>query len=354
MARAAACAASEARPATYQCNGNRIGLAHEPRCATAERLGRDFVLTAVEAERLAWAAPSGPQRIAITGASGMIGSALGRFLAEGGHQVLPLVRGKGNGVNWDPEQGTIDARALEGIDAVVHLAGEPIAGKPWTPEFQAHALRSREAGTLLIARTIAGLERPPKVFVSASAVGYYGDGGDQWLDEASPSGSGYLAEVCRRWEAATEPAAKIRTVRARIGLVLSLAGGPLVDILKPFRLGVGGAFGEGRQYMPWIAINDAVGALHHAIFDPALQGAVNLVAPHPERNRDFARILGRVLRRPSFATAPAFALRAILGTQKANELLLMGQRLRPARLEQASFRFSYPELEPALRHLLGR
>ena len=312
------------------------------------------MLTAVDAERLAWASPSGPQRIAITGASGMIGSALGRFLARGGHEVLPLVRGKGNGINWDPEQGTIDARALEGIDAVVHLAGEPIAGKPWTPEFQAHALRSREDGTLLIARTLAGLGRPPKVFVSASAVGYYGDGGDQWLDETSPSGSGYLAEVCRRWEAATEPAAKIRTVRARIGLVLSLAGGPLVEILKPFRLGVGGAFGGGQQFMPWIIIDDVVGALHHAIFDPALGGAVNLVAPQPERSRDFARILGRVLGRPSFVGAPAFALKAILGAPKATELLLFGQRLKPAQLERTGFRFLHAELEPALRYLLGK
>jgi uncharacterized protein (TIGR01777 family) len=316
-------------------------------------------VTAIDCERIAWAAPQGAKRIAISGATGMIGTALARFLTLGGHQVMALRRAGGrgdgrDGIAWDPERGTIDSAGLEGIDAVVHLAGEPIAAKPWTEAFRAKALHSREAGTLLLARTLAALNRPPRVFVSATAVGYYGDGGEAWLDENSPNGSGYLAEVCRRWEAATEPAASIRTVRTRIGLVLSLAGGPLPEIARPFHFGVGGPFSRGTQFMPWIGVDDAVGALHRAIFDESLSGAVNVVAPTPERNRDFARTLGRVLRRPSLASAPAFALKTILGAQKAEELLLFGQRVRPSKLEAAGFTFLHRELEPALRHLLGR
>jgi uncharacterized protein len=260
------------------------------------KLARAFAyrhaVTAIDNERIAWALPSGKQRIAITGATGLIGTALGRFLTLGGHDVIPLVRSKARGIAWDPERGTIDAAALEGVDAVVHLAGEPIAQKRWTPEFREYAARSREAGTTLIARTLAALQRPPKVFVSAMAVGYYGDGGEAWLDETSPSGTGYLADLCRRWEAAAEPAAPIRTVRARIGLVLSTQGGPLAEMLRPFRWGIGGRFGNGRQFMPWIGIDDTVGALHRALFDPSLSGPVNLVAPNPVRNRDFARCRG--------------------------------------------------------------
>lgn len=323
---------------------------------TLERMFRyRHSVTAIDTQRIAWAEGQGPKRIAISGATGLLGTALGRLLTLGGHEVIPMSRRGGPGIAWDPEQGTIDRAGLEGIDAVVHLAGEPIAAKRWTPEFRARALQSREKGTALLARTLASLERPPQVFVSATATGYYGDGGDTWLDEASPSGDGYLAEVCRRWEGATEAAeGKMRVVRTRIGLVMTSQGGPLAELLVPFRLGVGGPFSSGRQFMPWIGIDDLVGALHHVLFDESLHGAVNLVAPNPVPNRELARTLGRVIGRPWFATAPALALQAILGKDKAHELLLYGQRVRPTKLEAAGFVYLHRELEPALRHLLGR
>jgi hypothetical protein len=333
--------------------------------AVSRRLDRMFTyrhtVTALDNERMAWAKPFGTKRVAVTGASGLLGRALCRFLTLAGHEVLPVVRTSSSSpppqtphLAWDPAAGTIDSAGFEGIDAVVHLAGEPIGHKRWTPEFRQLVLASREQGTRLIARTLARLQRPPSVFVSASAVGYYGNGGDAWLDEDAPSGEGYLAEVCRHWEAASLEATPVRTVVVRIGLVLSLSGGPLVDILRPFRWGVGLHFGSGRQFMPWIGIDDVVGAIHHALFDASVVGPVNLVAPAPERNRDFMSILGAVLGRPAWARAPAFALRAALGGQKADELLLSGQRLRPRKLQAAGFRFLHAELEPALRHLLGR
>jgi uncharacterized protein len=323
-----------------------------------KRLERTFAyrhaVTAMDLERIAWAAPMGTKRIAVSGASGLIGKALSRFLTLGGHTVVPLVRRAGRGIHWDPETGEIDHSALEGFDAVVHLAGEPVANPRWTKEFREAALKSRKAGTALIARAIARLERPPAVFVSANGIGTYGDRDDEWLDENASQGSGFLADVCAAWEDAAAYAAPVRTVVARIGLVLDTRSGPLSELVRPFRWGVGGSFGHGRQFMSWIGIDDVVGALHRAIFDDALRGPVNFVTPNPVRNSEFARILGRVLRRPTFIGVPAWALRLMLGAQKAQELVLGGQRVRPARLESVDFQFAHRELEPALRHLFGR
>jgi uncharacterized protein (TIGR01777 family) len=249
--------------------------------------------------------------------------------------------------------GTIDASALEGVDAVVHLAGENIAQR-WTSSQKAKIRDSRIKGTQLLCETLARLSSPPKVLVSASAIGYYGDRGEQILTEDSPLGRGFLAEVCRGWEAATEPARQrgLRVVPLRFGVVLSPAGGALAKMLPPFRLGLGGMVGSGRQYMSWIALDDVVGAIQHAIVTDTLQGPTNAVAPQAVTNQEFTKTLGKALGRPTVFPLPAFAARLMFG-EMADELLLASTRVQPAKLLGSGYRFRYPELEDALRHVLA-
>lgn len=298
-------------------------------------------------------------RIAVTGSSGLVGSGLLSSLAAGGHRVTRIVRprtqpGPGQ-IVWDPEAGRIDPADLEGFDGVVHLAGENIAAGRWTPERKVLLRESRVKSTRLLAGTLVRLSRPPRVLVSASATGYYGDRGDELLTEASPSGSGFPPDLCRDWEGAAAIAAEngIRTVTLRLGVVLSPAGGALARMLPPFKLGLGGPVGSGRQYMSWIALDDAAGVIQHVLTNDGLRGPVNAVAPGAVSNREFTRTLGRVLGRPAFFAVPPFVLRLALG-EMADALLLASVRAAPAKLEASGYRFLYPELEGALRHLLSR
>jgi len=298
-------------------------------------------------------------RIAVTGSTGLVGAALTTLLSRRGHEVIRMVRSasaSGAGVaRWDPRAGTIDAAALEGLDAVVHLAGENIAARRWTAAQKERIRESRVKGTRLLGESLARLVRPPRVWVSASAIGYYGNRGDEILREESPPGSGFLAEVCIAWEEATKVAEDrgIRVVHLRTGIVLSRSGGALARMLTVFRLGVGGTVGNGRQYMSWIAIEDVIGAIAHALTADTLRGAMNTVAPRPATNREFTKTLGRVLSRPTVFPLPAFAARLALG-EMANHLLLASQRVEPARLIAASYQFRFPDLEGALRHLLEK
>jgi uncharacterized protein (TIGR01777 family) len=297
--------------------------------------------------------------VAITGASGLLGSALGPFLTTGGHRVTPLVRGRprDGAIAWDPEAGTIDAERLDGVDAVVHLAGESIAAR-WTESSKRRIRESRLRGTRLIAETLARLPRPPRVLISASGVGVYGNRGDEILTESSSTRDAppdFFVELAREWEAATEPAraAGIRVVLLRMGVILSPAGGALQRMLLPFRLGVGGPLGSGRQWLSWIAIDDAVGAVHHALMTDTLTGPVNLSAPEPVRSREFAAAMGRVLHRPALLPAPAAGLRLLFG-EMADVALLASQRVVPAVLTSSGYGFRFPGLDGALRHMLGR
>ncbi len=295
--------------------------------------------------------------VLVTGSRGLIGSALVSFLEASGHRVTKLIRSKPRPglaeVQWDPDAGRLDGSALEGLDGVLHLAGENIVGR-WTAKKKARIRESRINGTCLLAESLAGLARPPAVLVAASAIGYYGDRGDTVLKEESSSGEGFLAGVCRDWEAATKPAVQkgIRVVHLRIGLVLSRAGGALARMLPPFRLGVGGKIGSGNQYMSWIAIDDLVRVIAHVLAKVDLGGAVNTVAPNPITNLEFTRTLGRVLHRPTLFPMPAFALRLGFG-EMGQELLLASQRVEPARLLATGFSFRFPVLEDALRHVLS-
>ena len=297
--------------------------------------------------------------VLVTGSSGLVGSALVSALADEGHRVTRLVRSaaacSNDRVCWDPARGTVDPTVFSGCDAVVHLAGESIAAGRWTATRKARIRDSRVQGTCVLSEALAATDKPPAVLVSASATGFYGHRGDETVDEDSPAGSGYLANVCRDWEAATDPAADkgLRVVRLRIGVVLSAAGGALAKMLRPFRLGVGGVMGSGEQYLSWIALDDLVGAIQHAISAHELQGPVNAVAPYPVTNREFTKTLGRVLRRPTVFPVPAFALRAAFG-EMANALLLASTRVTPTRLTNSGFKFRFPQLEDALRHLLGK
>jgi len=296
-------------------------------------------------------------RIAITGGSGFIGGALAAFLGAGGHEVVRLTRRRDPGpgwVHWDPAAATVDAAALEGVEAIVHLAGTSIAGL-WTPRRRREILASRRQGTDLVARTAAGLERPPKVIVSASAVGWYGSRDAEELTEESAPGDGFLAEVCRVWEGALDPArqAGIRVVSTRFGLVLGGAGGLLAAMLPAFRLAAGARFGDGRQWMSWVAVDDVLGAILMALHDASLSGPVNITAPRPLTNREFTATLARVLRRPAVLAAPRVVVERGLG-EMGQDLLLTSQRVLPARLTAAGFTWLFPDLEGALRFELGR
>lgn len=300
-----------------------------------------------------------PMHIAVTGAGGLLGSALLPFLATGGHRVTPVTRGSRppDAIRWDPASGAIDVSAFEGLDAVVHLAGENV-GLRWSEARKRRIRDSRIGGTRLLAETLAGLERRPRVLVSASAIGVYGDRGDEVLGEdATPAGppSDFFVELGREWEAATEPAraAGIRVVILRFGIVLTPAGGALGRMLLPFRLGVGGPLGSGTQWVSWISVDDAIGVVHHALLNDGLSGAVNAVAPEPVTGRTFAATLGRVLRRPALIPAPAPALKLLFG-EMADTALLGSQRVSASRLLASGYSFRHPRLETALRHLLGR
>jgi len=297
-------------------------------------------------------------RILVSGGSGFIGSLVCERLRRSGHEVAVLTRRAAPGagaIRWQPEAGVLEPAAVEGFDGVVHLAGENIGAGRWTAARRQRILDSRRHGTCLLAATLAKAARRPAVLVSASGVNYYGDRGDEIVTEDSPTGSGFLAEVCRQWEAATEPAsdAGIRVCRLRTGMVLAPDGGALARLLLPFRLGLGGPLGSGRQWMSWITRDDLAAVIERALADPGFAGPVNAVSPGPVTNREFSAILGRVFKRPAVLPAPAFALRLALGAM-ADELLLASQRVAPARLVAARFAFGDGELEPALRRLLGR
>lgn len=301
---------------------------------------------------------AGARRIGITGSTGMVGAALLSYLSTAGHQVARFVRRhedeQAGDIYWSPAHRQLNPARLEGLDAVVHLAGENI-GERWTAARRASIRDSRIEGTRLLARTLGAMKRPPTVFVSASAVGYYGDRGDEMLDEQSSRGDGFLAELTAEWEEAATPLRDrgVRVVHLRFGVVLSPSGGALRRLLTPFRLGVGGRAGTGRQWMSWIALDDCLGAVEHALFTDAVSGPVNVVAPEPVRNAEFARVLGSVLRRPAALPVPALALKAAFG-EMAEQTLLASQRAIPAKLGSSGFAWLFPTLETALGFELGR
>jgi uncharacterized protein (TIGR01777 family) len=290
-------------------------------------------------------------RIAVTGASGLIGSALTRSLAADGHDVVTLVRrppAAPGEVRWDPAAGTVDTKGLAGCAAVVHLAGAGVGDRRWT-EARKKVLRdSRVLGTAAIARAAAGLDTPPRVLLCGSAIGYYGDTGDAWVDEDSPAGEGFLADLVQDWEAAAEPAraAGIRTVHARTGLVVSRQGGAWGRLFPLFRAGLGGRLGDGRQFWSFIALHDEIAAMRHALDTPSLSGPVNLTAPDPVTNREATAAMGRALHRPTLAAVPAPVLRLALG--EFAEDVLGSQRVRPRRLLESGFTFAFPRIEQAI------
>ncbi|HVF66511.1 MAG TPA: TIGR01777 family oxidoreductase [Pyrinomonadaceae bacterium] len=302
-------------------------------------------------------------KVIVTGSGGLVGRALIRSLLADGHSVTRLVRGgaqqfrtpSSTAVEWNPDKGTIDAGALEGHDAAVHLAGEPIAEGRWDDAKKRRIMESRSKGTRLIAETLAGLSEKPRVLVSASATGFYGDRGGEVLREESASGDNFVSEVCREWEKGTLAASQagVRVVHLRIGVVFSGEGGALPKMLTPFKLGVGGKLGSGRQYMSWITLEDLVRVIRRAMEDEHMRGPVNAVAPGAVTNEEFTKALGRVLGRPTLFAVPAFAARLAFG-EVADELLLSSARVEPARLKEAGFDFKHADVEAALRSVLNK
>jgi uncharacterized protein (TIGR01777 family) len=296
--------------------------------------------------------------VLVTGAHGLIGTALLPRLRAEGHRVVRLVREQPEGsddVRWDPAAGTIDAAGLEGVDAVVHLAGAGIGDKKWTAARKQLIVESRTQGTELLARTLAGLDRPPRVLLSGSAVGYYGDAGPSELTEASPPGDDFPARVCVAWEAATARAeeAGIRVVHLRTGIVLAAHGGALHRMLLPFRLGLGGRIGSGEQYLSWITLDDHVGAMCHLLTADAVHGAANLTAPNPVTNAEFTHALGSALHRPTVLPTPLLPLKAVYGAELVERLLVIGQRALPRALEASGHEFAHSEIDDALRAVLA-
>jgi hypothetical protein len=300
-------------------------------------------------------------RVAITGSTGLVGSEVVTVLSAAGHEVVRLVRrvpapGEKAVLRWDPMKGEVDAAGLEGLDAVVHLAGENIASGRWNAARKAAIRDSRVIGTRLLCEALAGLARPPKTIVCASAIGYYGDAGEDALTEESPAGPGFLPEVCREWEAASGPAARkgIRVVVLRIGVVLSPNGGALSRMLPLFRKGLGGVIGSGRQFVSWVALDDLPLIILHALQCGDLSGPVNAVAPRPVTSREFTEALGKALSRPTPLPVPAFVLRIAVGREMADALLLASARVIPKRLLDTGYAFRSPELETTLRRLVER
>ena len=298
-------------------------------------------------------------KILVSGSHGLVGKALTQSLTTDGHEVLGLVRrARAFGapeIEWHPTDGQIDAQHLEGFDVVVHLAGESIASGRWTDSKKRAIRESRVKGTTLLSEALAKLSRPPSVFICASAIGYYGNRGDELLTEQSAPGEDFLSSVCVEWENATKPATEkgIRTINARFGVILDPDGGALAQMLTPFRMGIGGRVGSGKQWMSWIALGDVVNGLKFLISDKSVHGPVNFVAPNPVTNAEFTKTLGRVLSRPTLFPVPAFGARLAFG-ELADALLLSSQRVEPGVLTDNGFLFSWPALEPALRHLLIR
>jgi hypothetical protein len=302
-------------------------------------------------------------KVIVTGSTGLVGRALVRSLLADGHTVTRLVRGAAQqfrapgtaAVEWNPDGGTIDAAALEGHDAAIHLAGENVGEGRWDEEKKRRIIESRVKGTTLLAGALAGLSAKPKVLVSASATGFYGDRGAEILREESASGDDFLSEVCREWEKATLQASQagVRVVHLRIGVVLAGEGGALQKMLPPFKLGVGGKIGSGSQYMNWITLEDLIGVVRRAIEDESLRGPVNAVAPQQVTNEEFTKALGRALGRPTFLAVPAFAARLAFG-ETADALLLASTRVEPARLKEIGYEFKHPEIEGAMRAVLGK
>lgn len=295
-------------------------------------------------------------RVLVSGASGLIGSALVKEAEQAGHEITLLARRSPRqgerAVWWDPAERSVERQQLEGFDAVVHLAGENLMGR-WTAEKKARIRNSRVQATRFLADSLGALEKPPKVFLCASAVGYYGDRGDQILDEAQGAGNGFLAGVARDWEAATAPLAQlaVRVVTMRFGVVLSTKGGALEKMLTPFKMGLGGPLGNGRQYVSWISLEDAVRAILFILTDPNLSGPVNVCAPTPVTNHDFAKTLGKILGRPTSMPVPAFAVRLAAG-EMADEMLFASARMVPRKLLDEGFTFRDPDLAGALRRAL--
>jgi uncharacterized protein (TIGR01777 family) len=298
--------------------------------------------------------------IAVTGSSGLIGTALLVALRDAGHRAIPVVRGgvpSGDSLSWDPDAGKIDAAGFEGLDAVVHLAGTGIADKRWTAEQKQRIVESRVRPTTLLTETLAGLAKPPGVLVSGSAIGWYGNRASEVLTEASgpPNPLDFLADVCRQWEAATTPAeaAGIRTVHLRTGIVLAPEGGVLPRMALPFKLGLGGRVASGKQYMSWIGLADEIGAIVHAITTPEVSGPLNATAPTPVTNAEFTAALGHVVKRPTLLPTPVPALKLVYGSELVDLLLVGGQRVVPDKLEASGYEFTQPDLELALKANLG-
>jgi len=296
-------------------------------------------------------------RIAITGSTGLIGTALGSSLQASGHQIVPIVRGTPgpDTIGWDPAAGLLDPTRLSGIDAVVHLAGAGIGDHRWTDDYKREIRESRVRSTNLLSEALAAIDDGPKILLSGSAIGIYGNRADDELDETSASGSGFLASVCEDWEAATAMAgaAGVRVVHLRTGIVLSAKGGALRKQLPLFKFGLGGRLGSGRQWQSWISITDEVAAIEH-LLGSEISGAVNLTAPNPVTNAEFTTTLGKVLRRPTVLPIPSFGPRLLLGAELADNLLFQGQRVLPRALEADGFAFAHPDLDTALRAVLGR
>ena len=296
-------------------------------------------------------------KIVISGASGLIGTQLVAKLSTSGHEVVRLVRRspKSGEIQWNPKSGTLDAAALDGVDAVIHLSGAGIGDKRWTSSYRKEILDSRTATTALLAKTMASLSRKPSVFLSGSAIGIYGARNDEQLTEVSAHGTGFLAEVCEQWEAAAKPAvdAGIRTVYLRTGIVLTPKGGALKKLLPLFKLGVGGKFGNGKQWQSWISIDDEIGAIEH-LLTANVSGAVNLTAPNPVTNAEFTKVLASVLKRPAIVPVPTFAPKILLGGELADALLFTGQRVIPAALNASGYMFKHTTLESAFRSLLSK